>query len=961
MAPLAQTLYLIDSHAQLYRAYHALPAGRMLAADHKTPTNAVYGFAQILRQLRNRFKPDHLAAVFDPHGPVLREKLYDQYRDKLGAAFSGYKSHRDAMPDDLRPQIDLALELCQAYGIPTLQIEGYEADDVLGTMALQGVAKGLDVVVVSGDKDLLQLVGGRIKVYDPMKDISYDEDTVFELKGVKPGQVVDWLGFRGDSSDNIPGVTGVGDQTAVKLLQEHGSMDAALEHFQTKFASRSKEILDFVAAHQAECDKPKEQRKPIKPPSGVKVVEAYLFAQKESAIASRELARLTLNLPLELDLEKLHCSPPDPQKLVPLFKRLDFNTFLKDFDAAQVARAEAASKPSAEPASLFGDTEADASAKTSYVIIDSQKKLEEFCKKLKKQKCYALDTETTSTDPRACSLVGISISWQAGEAYYLPVRGPDAELLDQNALIGCLRESLEDASQGKIGHHIKFDMQVLRKCGVHLRGVVFDTMIAGWLLDPGALRLNLEELSFKYLNIRKTLTSALIGKGKQQTTMDMVPVADVAQYACADADCTWQLAQKFMPKLKEAGLEPLMRDIEVPLIDVLAEMEWSGIFVDKQLLQSMSANLDAQLAAQENDIYALAGEKFNINSTAQLGVILFEKLGLCSKGKTATGRDSTSEEVLTQLAKEHDLPRMILEYRGILKLKNTYVDQLPTMISTETGRIHASFHQTGTETGRLSSSDPNLQNIPIRSELGRSIRAAFKPLEPDWKILAADYSQIELRILAHYSRDKALQEAFEQGKDIHTAVAAQINGVTEEQVTREQRSRAKAVNFGIIYGQTAFGLSGVLGISRNEAQKIIDAYFAKHPKVRECKDEIIKNALEKGYVTTILGRRREIPQLRASDHAARALGERLAVNTVFQGSAADLIKKAMIEIHEELREGWASRMILQIHDELLFEVAPGEEKKLAKMVREKMEGALKLSVPLVVDVGVGEDWLSAKD
>ncbi len=961
MAPQAQTLYLIDGHAQLYRAYHAIRPGSMLAADRKTPTNAVFGFASMLRSLRSRFKPDLLAAVFDPHGPVKREEVYEKYAQKLGKAFSGYKTQRDSMPDDLRPQIDLALELCAGYGIPALQIEGYEADDVLGTLAQLAARNGLKVVIVTGDKDLLQLVCDGIRVYDPMKDITYDEDTVFALKGVKPCQIIDWLGFMGDVSDNIPGVSGVGEQTAVKLLQAHGSMDAALAQYKEKLAPQATEIMAFVAAHEADSEKPKEARAGIKPPKGIKVVDAYLFAQEERALASRELARLCTDLPLPLELERLRCKPPVVEKLAPLLKRLDFKTFLKDLDKEGLAAFEAQTAAAETAAGIANG--APPPSQTAYTIVDDDKKLAEFCAQLKKQKRFALDTETTSTNPRTAALVGISTSWKANEAWYLPVHGPmGSQKLDLKHTLACLKDALEDPKTAKIGHHAKYEVQVFRNHGITLRGVSFDTMIAGWLLDPGALRLNLDELSYHHLGKRKTETTALLGKGKQQITMDLVPIADVGCYACQDADCTWQLAEKLGPMLQEAGLEPLMQNIEVPLIDVLADMEWTGIRVDGDLLRKMSANLEHQLAAQETDIYELAGEKFNINSPRQLGALLFEKLGLASKVKTATGQNSTSEEVLNGLAKEHELPRKILEFRGMQKLKNTYLDALPGMISKRTGRIHCTFSQTGAETGRLSSNDPNLQNIPIRSELGRSIRAAFQPGVDGWKILAADYSQIELRILAHYSRDAALIRAFEKGVDIHTAVAARLFDAKESEVSREQRARAKAVNFGIIYGQSAFGLSGVLSISRQEAQKIIDTYFSNHPGVRECIDDIVEKAREQGFVTTVLGRRRFIPQLKASDRGAQALGERLAVNTVFQGSAADLIKKAMIEIHSALKnDKWQANMLLQIHDELLFECPSNEVKALSSLVKSKMEGALELNVPLVVDVGVGDDWLSAKN
>jgi DNA polymerase-1 len=960
MAQKAPTLYLIDGHAQLYRAYHAIRPGSMLAADRKTPTNAVFGFGSMLRSLRSRFKPDLLAAVFDPRGPVKREELYQQYADKLGPAFSGYKSQRDAMPDDLRPQVGLAIELCEAYGIPAIQMEGYEADDVLGTLARQAIAHNLHAVIVTGDKDLLQLVGGGIKVYDPMKDITYDEDNVLELKGIRPNQIIDWLGFMGDAADNIPGVSGVGGQTAVKLLQTHGNMDAVLDFYAKKFAGQSGEIIAFVKAHEEDALKEKEQRGGVKPPKGVKVVDAYLFAQQDRARASRELARLHTELPLTLDLDKLHCRPPEASKLAPLLNRLDFSSFKRDLDeAALLAYQTQTAKDEDQRSSDAGV----AKTGVNYTLVDDEAKFEAFCRQLEKQTRFAIDTETTSTHPHTAKLVGISFSWSANEAFYIPVHGPLGEQkLDLQPVLTRLKPALENPRIGKIGHHIKYDLEVFHHHGVRLDGVVYDTMIAGWLLDPGALRLNLEYLSYHYLGRRKTETHELLGKGKDQITMDLVPIADVANYACQDADCTWQLAEKLGALLKDANLEPLMRDIEVPLIYVLADMEITGVRVDGDLLRKMSKSLETQLAAMETDIFEMAGERFNINSTRQLGALLFEKLGLTSKVKTSTGKNSTSEEVLTQLAKEHDLPRLILEFRGMQKLKNTYLDALPLMISAKTGRIHATFQQTGSETGRLSSNDPNLQNIPVRSELGRSIRAAFKPGFDGWKILGADYSQIELRILAHYSRDEMLLEAFRKGIDIHTAVASKLFQVGESEVTREQRSRAKAVNFGIIYGQSAFGLANLLSIPRHEAQRIIDTYFANHPGVRRCIDEIVAQATEQGFVTTVLGRRRFIPQLRASDRGAQGLGERLAVNTVFQGSAADLIKKAMIEIHAKLQnESWRSKMILQIHDELLFESPPDEVEKLAVMVKAKMEQALTLNVPLTVEYGIGDDWLSAKD
>ena len=966
MAPKAQTLYLIDGHAQLYRAYHAIRPGDMFAADRKTPTNAVFGFGNMLRSLRSRFKPDLLAAVFDPHGAVKRETQYNQYAEKLGKAFSGYKTQRDAMPNDLRPQIDLALELCVAYGIPAIQIEGYEADDVLGTLALLASRQGLKAVIVSGDKDLLQMVCDDISVYDPMKDITYDADTVYSLKGVKPCQIIDWLGFRGDSSDNIPGVTGVGDQTAIKLLQTHGSMEIALEHYIQKFEPQRKEILEFVSAHELESEKDKEQRQGLKPPKGVKVVEAYLFAQGERARACRELARLTTDLPLTLDLDQLRCRPPEVIKLAPLLKRLDFKKFLQDLDKEGLALFESQAAIAEETARKeAGETQID----TIYTIVDSSEKLHRLMAELKNQTHVAIAAHSVKDKgagsvnfagsdnagtARGAELIGIALSWSAHHAWYVPL------IKDGNSKLPApVVAVLEDAGVHKSGHQIEHLIKILRDCGISLRGVNFDTMVGGWLLDPGATRLDLDEMAYHHLGIRKAEEKPA---AQPRPALGLFSDDDLGLPACKDADHIWQLGGKLEPMLKDAGLEPLMQQIEVPLIDVLADMEYIGIKVDVNLLGKMSKSLEQQLAALEEDIFALAGERFNISSTSQLRTILFEKLGLESKTKTATGQDSTSEEVLSQLAKSHDLPRVVLEYRGMLKLKNTYVDVLPGMVSAKTGRIHARFHQTGAETGRISSSDPNLQNIPIRSELGRSIRAAFKPGFENWKIVCVDYSQIELRILAHYSQDPALLEAFSKGVDIHTAVAAKLNNVSETEVTREQRSQAKAVNFGIIYGQSPFGLSKVLAISSREAQNIIDTYYSNHAAVRGCIKEIIATAAQKGYVTTVLGRRRFIPQLNGSDRGTRALGERLAVNTVFQGSAADLIKKAMVDIHRILKSGgWQANMLLQIHDELLFECPPDEVDRLLALVKDKMEHALKLNTPLVVDTGVGVDWLSAKD
>ncbi len=963
-----QTLYLIDGHALLYRSYHAIRPGSMMAADRKTPTNAVFGLAMEIRKLRNRFKPDYMAAIFDPHGTVNRVAQYDEFAAKLGPAFSGYKSHRDAVPDDLRPQIDIAFDLCAGYGIPSFQIEGFEADDVIATLAILAHKRGINIVIVTGDKDLMQIVQppgaetGGIKIYDPLKDIEFDDDTVFMTKGVKPSQIVDWLGFQGDAVDNIPGVAGVGGQTAVKLLSEHGSMDAALEFYQKKFADRSKEILEFTAAHEIESFKEnKEDRKAIKPPKGVKVVEAYLFAQADRARACRELARLDLAVPLIFDLGAMRLNPPEVEKLAPLLKRLDFKTFLRDLDPEKLAQFETTAAGTQAATELSGA--APKALETVCTRVDDGDKFAVFAAEFSRQPRFAISIETTSVSPRASEIVGLAICWKDGEANYLPIRGPmGCATLDEKAVLVELKPRLEDASVKKIGHDIKHETQVLRNHGIMLNGVAFDTLIAGWSLEPAAQRLTIEELTLQHLGLQSAKPSEPVSRKKKPAEESMLDGGEeLGQEACTTADCAWRLAECLTPKIRDAGLEPLLRDIEIPLIGVLADMEWTGIRVDAEFLRLMSGRLEKQLAEQETKIYDVAGEKFNISSPKQLGGIL-EKLGLNATATTATGQISTSEEVLLELAKDHPLPQMILDFRGALKLKSTYVDALPLMIVHSTGRVHARFHQTVAETGRLSSSDPNLQNIPIRTELGRSIRAAFKPGHDDWKILSADYSQIELRILAHYSQDKNLMEAFEKGIDIHTAVAANLNGVSEADVSREHRTQAKAVNFGILYGQSAFGLAKVLGIGRRQAQVIIDAYFERHPGVRQCINEIIAVARDQGFVTTVSGRRRFIPQLNASDRNTKMLGERLAVNTVFQGSAADLIKKAMIDIHGALNDGkQRSKMLLQIHDELLFEAPPEEADALKVLVKTRMENALKLNVPLVVEVGVGDDWLTANE
>ncbi|MCX7804900.1 MAG: DNA polymerase I, partial [Planctomycetota bacterium] len=893
---MAEKLYLIDGHAQVHRAYHAYPK---LASPSGEPTGAVFGFAKMFMALLDKHSPEYVVAVFDPVGPTERKSRYAEY-----------KATRKPMPEDLRPQVERIIELCAAYNIPTFRVEGVEADDVIATLVKQAAGQGLDVTVVSGDKDLLQLVGGRVRVYDPQKDLLLDAAGVEREKGLKPSQIPDWIGLMGDASDNIPGVPGIGEKGARELIARYGSLEAVLEHAGEIKGKRGENLRAFA----------------------------------EAARASRDLAVLRTDVDVKLDLAAARRRPPDSKRLMAILSELRMQNLLKTVSAP------------------VEESNAD------YVTVAGASEWAGFLRALRKQPRFAVDTETDGLRPRDADIIGLSFSWKAGQAYYIPLKGPErTRLLNRSAVLEGLRPILEDPRISKVGQNLKFDMLVLRRAGVELKGAEFDTMVASYLLNPGAKGHNIDVLAMEYLQYRKFRTEEVIGSGRNRTTMDLVPVETVARYACEDADIAWRLYEVLSDRIEKEGLGRLFREIEMPLVEVLADMEWTGVAVDAEALRKMSAELGGMMAELEEEIYRVAGERFNVNSPQQLREILYEKLRLEPPKKTRkTKALSTDAEALEELSAIHPLPKLILEYRSLAKLKGTYVDALPGAIHPATGRIHASFNQTQTATGRLSSSDPNIQNIPVKSDLGRGIRAAFRAGEPGWRILSADYSQIELRMLAHYSGDEALLKAFAEGEDIHASVAARLFNVPLSRVTRQQRARAKAVNFGIIYGQTAFGLAKELNISNSEAQRIIDAYFAGHPKVAECLRGIIASALDSGRVETILGRRRFVPELKSPDHATRKLGERLAVNTVFQGSAADLIKKAMVAIHADLRDRrknggpWRSRMIMQIHDELVFEAPAEEAEELKDLVKDRMEKAMELRVPLAVDVGVGRTWLEAK-
>ncbi len=881
--------YVIDGHASIYRAYYAIKT-RLSAPGTGQPTHAVFGFTKIVRALLDSHKPDYLAVTMDSPGKTFR---HDRYAE--------YKANRPMMPQDLISQLPWIEQVCEAYGIPVFRRQGYEADDLMGTLARLGREAEFDVVLVSGDKDVLQLIEDGVGVYDPVKRVLYDAEKVKEKRGVPPERIIDLLGLAGDPSDNIPGIPGVGPKKALKLISEYGSLEGTLAASARIKGKLGENVRKFA----------------------------------DQARLSMELATIDRRAPVELDVEKCKSGQADQAKLMELFRELGFRDFLDS-----LARSHAASR-------------------ADYRAITSERELKEFAGELSEQKLFSFDIETDSRKPVGARIAGMSFSWRDGWARYLPFRAPEkSECLDERRAVELLKPILEDPGKGKVGQNIKYDCIVLKGVGVELQGIEFDTMVASYLTSPGTRQHNLDALALGHLSYKSIALEELIGKGKSQTTMDKVPLEQVTPYACEDADITWRLRGILLKKLKELGLEKLYRELELPLIGVLAQMEQNGVYVDVVSLREMSGVMGDVLRDYTRDIHREAGREFNVDSPKQLAQILFEERGLKPIKKTKTGL-STDQWTLERLAREDRLAEFVLEYRKYQKLKSTYVDALPEELNAGTGRIHASFNQTRTATGRLSSSDPNLQNIPVRSEMGKGIRECFVAPDEDTVLLAADYSQIELRMLAHVSEDALLVRAFREGRDIHRSVAAEVAGVDEKDVTSEMRSLAKRVNFGLIYGQKAQGLAQSTGMSVEEAGEFIERHFRRYSGVKRCLDGIVKKARAEHRVRTVMGRVRYLPGIDSADFRPRMMAERMAVNTVFQGSAADLIKKAMIEIHRELPRFDGARMILQIHDELVFEVPKREVERLRALVVEKMEKAMKLRVPLKVDCGVGRTWLEA--
>ncbi|NOY43529.1 MAG: DNA polymerase I [Planctomycetes bacterium] len=901
---------LVDAHSLIFQVFHALPE---MTSPQGEPVGAVFGFARDMFQLMETRRPDALICAFDLPGPTFRHELYD-----------AYKANRGPMPEDLVSQIPKIRETLAALGIPVISTPGYEADDVLATVSKLVDQLEANCLIVTGDKDCRQLITDRVSLYNIRKNSVYDATNLEADWGIRPDQVVDFQALVGDKVDNVPGVPMIGPKAAKELLEKYNDLDSVLAHAdEVAGAKRRQNLLEY----------------------------------RDDALMSRKLVRLAADVPVEPDWNAARLGNVDHARLKELFQDFGFRT-LGDRAAELDGFGRGDSSSGAKKAEKVAG---------KYHLVDTPELFDEFIAKLKQQSLISVDTETTNILPRNAEIVGYAIAFEPGEGYYLPVRGPEGDrVLDPQLVADRLRPMLEDPNLGKIGQNLKYDIIVLRSAGIKLRGIVFDTMVASYLLDAGERSHNLDLLASRYLDHTTTKIESLIGKGKNQKRMDEVPVAEVSPYAAEDADIPLQLYPLLTARLEEDSLTELNKTVEVPLIEILAEMEYLGIWVDTQRLGELSSQYTARLQELAAEIEEMAGHPLNIASPKQLGQLLFQELGLPVIKKTKTG-PSTDASVLEELADVHPLPAKIVEYRQFSKLLNTYVDALPEMVHPETGRVHASFNQVVAATGRLSSSNPNLQNIPIRTAEGREIRSAFRTEKSGWKLLAADYSQIELRVLAHLSSDHTLCEAFANDEDIHTLVASHVEGVGLAEVTSDMRRRAKAVNFGIIYGQSPFGLAKALGISKDEATEFIETYFASYPGVLDFMTDTLTECRKLGFVTTMLGRKRAIRGIRPVPEGLREtksgllrqlnLPERTAVNTVIQGSAADLIKLAMIGVHRRLPiEIPGANMLLQIHDELVFEVAPEAIDALARLVTEEMSQVLSLDVPLKIDVKYGDNW-----
>lgn len=919
-------LFLIDAYALIYRSYYAFI--KMPRINSKgVNTSAIFGFVNSLEDVLKREAPSHIAVAFDPSGPTFRHEAFEQY-----------KAQREETPEVIRYSVPIIKDIIRAYNIPILEVPGFEADDVIGTIAGKAAAEGFDVYMMTPDKDYGQLVADRISMYRPRFGGGFDTLGPEEVKqkyGIEsPLQVIDLLGLMGDSSDNIPGCPGVGEKTAQKLIADFGSIENLLENTARLKGALKKKIEE----------------------------------NKEQIIFSKYLATIKTDVPVAFDAEQCVMAPADEEKLAALFTDLEFKTFLNrrsgdatkkiqpgtPFQGSLFAEFEAGDTVAPEYSTLSDLT----STPHTYHLIDTEQKRLELAAILKSLENFAFDTETDSLDPISGGLVGMSFAFKENEAYYVPVPENREEA---NAALAPFKEVLENPQVKKTGQNIKFDIMVLRKYGIRVQGPLFDTMIAHYLLNP-ELRHNMDYLAETYLQYKTIAIEELIGpRGKNQLCMRDVPVEKVYEYAAEDADITLKLKNYLEPELKKENLETLFYEIEMPLIYVLAEMELTGVKVDTAALKQSSVSLTKELAGMEQEIYRLAGTEFNLNSPKQVGEVFFDKLKIADKPKkTKSGSYITSEDVLEKLRSKHPVVGKLLEYRGLKKLLGTYIDALPELIHPETGKIHTSFNQTVTATGRLSSTNPNLQNIPIRDEIGREIRKAFIADSDECIFFSADYSQIELRIMAHLSGDQHMIDAFNSGADIHAATAAKIYSLPLGSVTQDMRRKAKTANFGIIYGISIFGLAERLNIPRGEAKELIDGYFASYPRIKEYMDESIEVARKNGFVETVFNRKRFLPDINSHNAVVRGYAERNAINAPIQGSAADIIKIAMVRIFNRFeKEGLKSKMILQVHDELNFNVYKDEAETVKRIVLEEMENAYKLRVPLIADCGEGSNWFEA--
>ena len=899
---------LVDGSSYLFRAYYAMPD---LTNAKREPTGTVYGVINMMRRLLKDYDPEHIAVVFDAKGKTFRNDMYKEY-----------KANRPPMPDDLRQQIEPVHEVIKAMGLPLICVSGVEADDVIGTLSEQATALGIDTVISTGDKDMAQLVNKHVSLVNTMTDVHMGIDGVNEKFGVPPERIIDYLALIGDTVDNVPGVPKVGPKTAVKWLGLYDSLDGVMQHAEEIKGKVGENLREFM------------DKLPL----------------------SRDLVTIKCDVELDDNPETLKRQKPDYERLSELYSRFEFRTWL--------AEAKAGSAGSSNSTHNNSNTENKAAAEVKeitakYETIFTEKELDQWLKKLKKADCFSFDLETTSLNYMRAEIVGLSFSVKEGEAAYVPVAHDYDDVpkqLNREKVLEKFKPLLEDKNLCKLGQNLKYDMNVLANYDIHMQGIHHDTMLASYILDS-TLRHNMDALAIRQLSYSTIHYEDVAGKGAKQITFDHVEIDIASPYAAEDADITLRLHQSLWPQLEEIkSLQTVYQEIEIPLLPVLSRMERNGVLLDVKMLAKQSKQLTKRMGELEQDIYKIAGEEFNIGSPKQLQAILFEKLGLPVISKTKKGQPSTAESVLQELAHDYPLPKLILEYRSLSKLKSTYTDKLPLQVAESTGRVHTSYQQAVAATGRLSSTDPNLQNIPIRTKEGRRIRQAFIAA-PGYKLVAADYSQIELRIMAHLSADKGLLDAFAKGLDVHSATAAEVFGVKTEEVTKDQRRSAKAINFGLIYGMSAFGLAKQLEITRPEAQQYVDLYFKRYPGVKEYMEQTKEKAKEQGYVETVFGRRLYLHEINARNGMRRQYAERTAINAPMQGTAADIIKRAMIELDKEIETGkFDMRMIMQVHDELVFEIKESQVDEAIKLIKDKMESAAELAVLLVVDVGIGNNW-----